>query len=557
MAVKVSEKRAARVKRAEPQPVQTTSPARKPFLLWLWLLLGGFVVALFVFGPALRGSFVFDDYHLPFTDAAAQDASPIFWLGGVRPLASASYWINFLISGTEPLSYHLLSVLLHAIAATLVFFVLNRILALAGVKDAGWRWPLFGAAVFLVHPLQTESVDYIAGRPEVVCAIFFFAAWLVFLRHFESEISFETAVKVLLLFIAAVLGKESAVALPAILIATDLYWGRGTLRSIAERRYKLYIPLLAILAFGAKLIIQKLAESTSVGAGAAGATPFQYALTQCKVILIYLGLFFIPLRQSADWNLPFFHSLADGAAWFYALVFLALIGAAVWLYPRLRLVSFGIVVFLLALAPTSSFVPILDALTERRMYVPIIGLIIAVIGVLIRLRLETRVISTAMVIVVALLALRSFDRSRVWSSDLTLWRDAVSQNPGNARARLGLGSALVKAGNCGAAIPEFKSIETQPDWAPMAKWNLASAYQCNNQLPEALSMFRAIAETQPSSVAYTRIGFLEGRLGHAEPAMAALDKALELEPGNAEASRYRQILVNELRSLSAQRSAAK
>jgi tetratricopeptide (TPR) repeat protein len=326
---------------------------------------------------------------------------------------------------------------------------------------------------------------------------------------------------------------------------------------MAERRYKLYIPLLAILAFGAKLVIRRLAESTSVGVASAGATPFQYALTQCKVILIYLGLFFVPVRQSADWNLSFFHSLADGAAWLYALVFLALIGVAVWLYPRVRLASFGIAVFLIALAPTSSFVPIVDALTERRMYVPMIGLIIAVIGIMMRLRLQRQVATTVMVAAVALLALRSFDRSRVWSSDVSLWRDAVSQNPRNARARLGYGSALVKAGNCAAAIPEFKAIETHSDWASMARWNLASAYQCNNQLPEAVSMFRAIAETEPSSMVYTRIGFIEGRLGHADRAMEALNKALELDPGNTEASTYRQILTKELSTLSAQRSAGK
>jgi tetratricopeptide (TPR) repeat protein len=557
MAVKVTDKRGVRVKRTQPQAIQTEPPARKPYFLWLWLLLGGFTVSLFVFGPALNGSFVFDDYHLPFTDAAAQDASPMYWLGGVRPLTSATYWLNFLISGTQPLSYHLLSLFLHAIAATLVFFVLNRLLGLAGVKDAGWRWPLFGAAVFLVHPLQTESVDYIAGRPEVICAIFVFAAWLVFLRHFESEISLETAVKVLLLFVAAVMGKESAVMLPAILIATDLYWGRGTLRSMAERRYKLYIPLLAILAFGAKLVIRRLAESTSVGVASAGVTPFQYALTQCKVILIYLGLFFVPIRQSADWNLSFLHSLAEGAAWVYALVFLAFIGGAVWLYPRVRLASFGMAVFLIALAPTSSFVPILDALTERRMYVPMIGLIIAVIGVVMHLHLQRRVATTVMVAAVALLVIRSFDRSRVWSSDVNLWRDAVSQNPSNARARLGYGSALVKAGNCAAAIPEFKAIDTQSVWAPMARWNLASAYQCNNQPADALSMFHAIAETEPTSLAYTRIGLMEGRLGHADRAMDALNKALELDPGNAEALGYRQTLINELRALSARHSAAK
>jgi tetratricopeptide (TPR) repeat protein len=364
-------------------------------------------------------------------------------------------------------------------------------------------------------------------------------------------------VKVLLLFVAAVMGKESAVALPAILIATDLYWGRGTLRSMAERRYKLYIPLLAILAFGAKLVIRRLAESTSVGVSSAGVTPFQYALTQCKVILIYIGLFFVPARQSADWNLSFLHSLKDGGAWLYAIVFLAFIGAAVWLYPRLRLASFGMAVFLLALAPTSSFVPILDALTERRMYVPMIGLIIAVIGVMIHLRLRSQVTTTVMVAAVALLALRSFDRSGVWSSDVNLWRDAVSQNPRNQRARLGYGSALIKAGQCAAAIPELKAIEAQSDWAPMARWNLASAYQCNNQLPDALALFKAIAETEPTSLAYTRIGLMEGRLGHADLAMAALNKALELDPGNSDASLYRQTLVNELRALSAQRSAEK
>src|SRR6516162_9429849 len=108
MAVKVTDRRGVRVKRAQRQTVQPERPERKPFFLWLWLLLGGFTVSLFVFGPALNGSFVFDDYHLPFTDAAAQDASPIYWLGGVRPLASATYWLNFLISGTQPLSYHLL-----------------------------------------------------------------------------------------------------------------------------------------------------------------------------------------------------------------------------------------------------------------------------------------------------------------------------------------------------------------------------------------------------------------------------------------------------------------
>src|SRR5207302_3656912 len=102
-------------------------------------------------------------------------------------------------------------------------------LRLGGTRTNMRSLSLFGAGLFLLHPLQSESVAYIAGRSELVSGFFLFGAWLVFLNQFDSKTSFASAAKILLLGGAAVLGKESAISLPGLLLITDLYWNRARL----------------------------------------------------------------------------------------------------------------------------------------------------------------------------------------------------------------------------------------------------------------------------------------------------------------------------------------
>src|SRR3569833_4133283 len=81
---------------------------------WLALFGAASVLSLLVFHPALNAPFVFDDLHLPFSDPHAASGGPGFWIGGVRPVLMLTYWVNFLISGTHPLSYRLLHIGFHA-----------------------------------------------------------------------------------------------------------------------------------------------------------------------------------------------------------------------------------------------------------------------------------------------------------------------------------------------------------------------------------------------------------------------------------------------------------
>jgi protein O-mannosyl-transferase len=512
---------------------------------WLWFG-GALLAAGLVYGPALNGPFIFDDVHLPFADPHAGKAPPLFWIGGVRPVVMATYWANFLMSGMAAFPYHAVNLLIHVFTSVFVFFLLERLFDLARLPmDRRWS-AFFGAGVFLLHPLQTEAVAYVAGRPEEMAGFFFVTAWLAFLNDFKSEMTALRSIGILVLAAAAVLSKESAISLPAILLLTDFYWNPGRPKQWIRRRMKLYAPLVFAGLAGASEILHKFGTGPSPAFVVPGVTPGLYALTQCRVILTYIRLFLIPVGQNGDWGMAFYRSLGDGAAWFWMLAFAAVVALIAWSYRRARLLSFGLSTFLVLLLPTSSVVPIRDAIAERRMYVPIIGLIIALIAsiwVLQQLRpgLRTLRAATTGIPIVVLLVLGglTFERSGVWGSDILFWRNSTDQNPANSRAHLGLGAAYLMHNRCVEAIREFEIVEREDRITDEMTTNLAAAYQCNHQPDVALKDLRAIVLRHPSANLYAQIGYLEGALGHAGEAMSALNEAISRDPNNALAYAYR------------------
>jgi hypothetical protein len=498
----MAKKRSSRDGRRSPgprvDPPAESHGAKLPRSLWIP---GTLAIAGFTYLPSLWGSFVFDDYHLPFSDPNAAKAGAAFWIGGVRPVLMATYWFNFLISGTETFSYHVVSVLLHAVTALLVFFLLRRLLDLTEVKLDRRLLALFGAGLFLLHPLQTESVAYISGRSEVVAGLFYVAAWLVFVNNFGSTTKLLTAIEILLLAGAAVAGKESAISLPLILFLTDLYWNTVGIKEQVRRRAKLYVLVVLGGLLASIKILHSLTTADTAGFATQGVTPVRYALTQCRVIPQYITLFLTPVGQNADWGLEFFRSLSDGEAWAYVIGMMAFVAVIVWTYRRARLFSFGLLTFLVILVPTSSIVPIKDAMAERRMYVPIIGLILASIWVVdyFRPRLQilrdvgTLRITLGLILVVA--TALSFERNKVWSSDTLVWMDAVNKNPSNSRAHMGLGTAYLRYGYCAGAIREYQIVDWQVGSSLEIMGNLTLAYECNHQPQLALMERQKIANS--------------------------------------------------------------
>jgi hypothetical protein len=365
------------------RPPQATTPllSRRHAAAGFFLSLG---CAFFAYAPALNGPFVFDDFALPFRFAGFSSDSFAAWVSSVRPVLMASYWVNFQMSGQDStLSYHLLNLLIHCVNSVLAGVVLWKILQLA--SEPGRRSALLavmGAGVFLLHPLQAESVAYIAGRSESLSAFFSLCAFTVFLFTRSRGITWRAAVAVVALFIVAAGTKEHAVALAAVIVLTDLFFTNGSLPVAVQRNWRLY----ALLAVGCIIAVagalRVLSTATTAGFRVEGVTWKEYALTQPQVLLLYLKLFLFPVGLTVDHDFEVSRSVFDLRVLLSVLVWVVGVVLSIRSRHSRPVLGYGLLLFLLFLAPTSSFIPIRDVAAERRMYLPVLGLLLMVLDVI-------------------------------------------------------------------------------------------------------------------------------------------------------------------------------
>src|SRR5580704_6343728 len=172
-------------KSKRPAPAVAAAESRTNPLLWIYgLSLGiAFIAALEVYWPALHGPFLLDDSHLPYMLPHAAHAPLRIWLHQMRPLLMFTFWLNFQQSGVEStFGYHLVNLFLHIFNSIFIFLAVRKVLSWASIEQLAARiLSLFAAGLFLLHPLQTESVSYVASRSETLSVFFVLAAFVVFL----------------------------------------------------------------------------------------------------------------------------------------------------------------------------------------------------------------------------------------------------------------------------------------------------------------------------------------------------------------------------------------
>jgi tetratricopeptide (TPR) repeat protein len=528
-------KREAVRKRSAKEAV--TAPADHAWGLWIWAAaIGAALAAVFwAYSPAVHGPFVFDDNFLPIAIANLATEPLANWMRGVRPVLMLTYWANARASGSDPWSYHVVNVLIHCAATGLVFLVARRLLERAKV-DGARRDALagLGAVVFLLHPIQTEAVAYLAGRSEALSVMFALAAFAVFLCRKDGAISWGRSVAVLALFGAAVLSKEQTVALPALLLLTDWWWNPGARLRAIGRNWRLYAPMaagamLAVFAFRGLIL-----HATSAGFGMKGITWYEYFFTQCRALFVYMGEFVLPVRLTADWDFPISRSITEHGAIFGVLALVGLVAAA-WIgRRRAPLAGYGFLAFLTLMAPTSSILPIADPIAERRIYFSMIGLLLVVLDGVSRLRIGARGIGVATAVLGVAAAGATYARAAVWADPVALWEDNVAKSPGKARGHYNLGFAYYAQGRPELAIREFEKTAQLEAATPELLLDWGLAYDALNRSEAALEKLRESAALKPGAHVYSQIGMVYGKLSQWPEALAALEKARNLDPGFAE-----------------------
>ena len=250
-------------------------------------------------------------------------------------------------------------------------------------------------------------------------------------------------------------------------------------------------------------------------------------------------MFFLPGGMNIDHDFPMVESLADPMSILGLAGLIGLAGAAWWFRRRYPLISFGVFVFLLLLAPTSSIVPIKDALVERRVYLPSLGLLIIVADLLRRWRTSRRAMAGAMSAVLVVAGVASYRRAQVWSSPVSLWESTVASSPKNWRANFQLAFAYYEDQRCSEAVDQYEkaAVLAEPDYKLLVDWALA--YDCASRPSEAADKLRQAASLEGSAHVYTQIAMIEAKQGHNDEALAALAEAEKKNPRFAMTYFYR------------------
>jgi tetratricopeptide (TPR) repeat protein len=492
-------------------------------------------VLLWAYLPVMNAPFLFDDTNQQYALPSA--ALPLRgWIGPVRPMLMLSYWANVQISQTSTLSFHAVNLAIHIVTAIFAFLVIRRLLEWAAIDSRSRNWFAgFGAMLFLLHPVQTESVAYIAGRSEALSGMFALASITVFFYRRSPAISWGSVIAVLLLFGAALLSKEQAIAVPAVLLLTDFWWAPGFSLKGVFRNWKLY-GLMAGGGLAGVALFWRLIAGHGTGASAGfGIMPWhQYLFTQFRALWVYVVSFVLPTNLNVDWEFDFSRSILDHGA-IVGLAALAAAAWAAWHYrDRFRLAGYGYFLFLIFLLPTSSILPIKDPVAERRMYLPLIGLTLIAIDFLSRWRVDRRVLAGLGVAFLAAMSAATHARAMVWTDPVALWEDTVAKSPGKSRPHFQLAQTYAFAGRYDLAVPEFEKTAAlnAPTFDLLLDWGLAyDGMQLYDKALEKLRQAVAAAHNvRDACHAQTQIGKVYADQRDWTQAAAALDAAEKLDP---------------------------
>ena len=459
----------------------------------------GLVLAtLACYANSLDGPFLFDDLGM--------DNALVF---RTRPIVGLTFALDRALDASGTWTYHAFNVLVHALAGLLLFGLLRRALGLVrGEEQAranAWvAWIV--ALLWLVHPLQTESVAYISQRAESLAGLFTLALLYGAVRSASDARPLPWALFALVAFALGMATKETVALAPLLVLLLERQFLAGGFQAALGHRPRFHAALgglwlVLFLLFPGRQILDAFAPVAAdayVGVGATF-TPLEYARTQPGVILHYLRLALWPQPLCLDYGWPAARTPAEYVPQTLAVLALG-IGTLVALARRSWIGLVG-AWFFVNLAPTSSLVPLEDAAVEHRMYLALAAPVL--LGLLLLEQLWRRlapgralVAGASVALLAGAAAAGTILRNQDYRSAMRMWETVVARAPLNPRGYSGLGWALVDAGRPAEAAERFaRVIELRS--TPTDHLNLGLAYLHSSQPEKALAAFQPIQGSFP------------------------------------------------------------
>lgn len=543
------------------------APQRKCAPLLLLALFG-----LLAYGNTFNASWQFDDFPNILHNPAVHVEHPTLdaFVGAFyepgregmrRPVAKLTFALNWFFHQDDVTGYHVVNFAIHIATAFTLFGAIGLLFRTPRLRkeysdpSAVFFISLLSAAIWAVHPIQTQAVTYIVQRMASLAAFFYILSVLFYLKARLVDVPLHRRLFFLLCavsFILAIGTKENVITLPLALFALEMIF----FQNLADRRIRnrclQVLSLLLVFLVALSFIAFHLLRDGSVFSLLQGyeTRPFTLAerlRTQPRVLLFHLFQIVYPdlSRYSLMHDFPV--STSFGSPWTTLpaiLAMLGLIGFAIFRAPRYSTVSFAILFFFVNHLVESTFIP-LEMVFEHRNYLPSMFLFLPIsIGVFTLLRrYEVRPAMRGFLVVafagfLALLGIATFQRNAVWATEFSLWMDTYQKAPGLSRPAHNLGKILMESGQYAESLALHRKaldlVDMRQDQKALSLFNIGLIYHRMGNISKAVEHYRKAVAIKPDyGKARYALAMLRAQRGEWERAAAHADRLVEYYPKNA------------------------
>jgi protein O-mannosyl-transferase len=524
-----------------------STPAQTRWICWALLL-----VTLVLFAPVRTHEFVnYDDpsyvtenTHVnrgltkeglvwAFTELRGEST---YW----HPITWMSHMLDCELFGLNPGGHHLVNVFVHALNAVLLFLVLQR------MTGALWQSAMV-AALFAWHPLQVDSVAWVAERKNLLSALFWILAMAAYVRYARNP-RVTSYLLVLASYVAGLMCKPILVVLPCALLLLDFWplkrWpgaqSPGATRSLRNLLLE-KIPFFVLGAISSYITIQAHQELGSLGAASG---PFSHRLANALVSYArYLKKVFWPDDLCVFYPYPDQWPITVVAS--SALLLLALTGFALWKARRAPYLFVGWFWFLGVLVPYIGLVQAgLQSMADRFVYLPIIGIFIAAVWSISdflsphasRIRPFPHFsLSPFLLIVLAACAVMTWRQLSYWHNSITLFTRALAVTTNNAPAHINLGVALETEGRTDEALLHYQEALRINPGHPQVHNNIGNILSAMGRANDAIAAYERALELRPGvALVHNNLGLALAAQARFDEAAVQYHEALRLRPSDPE-----------------------
>ena len=455
-------------------------------------------ISFILYGNTINGAFVYDDnFFSARSELRSVDHLTKLWLepytnfeedSSYRPLAIFSFSLNFLVFGNSPVSFHIINIILNALAVFLLFLLVlkffnNRNLA------------FFSALLYAFLPIHTEAVAFIKSRDEILATVFVLLAWLLFIKYTEDKIiNWKGIIISSLLFFLAILSKETFVLSPLLFFAIF----------IINKKVKIKDLLQMVLIFLPVILLYFLMRIKTLGLYALGnsrndfvTNPLFYAnlqqhlWTPFKIASMYIGKIFIPINLSATYfynQVTLVTNPLHSIQVILGLVFLCTLVLLVSVKKtRITLCGIGAIIFLISYFMVSKFLfQAGDIVAERWMYFPSAGL--SMIGGYVIFRIYNYKRELGLIILTVILITYGFivvTRNKVWLTSDALFGSMITDAPNSVQGYLMLNVLNFHVKTRENKVSELtgwidSAYKIAPNYPPVLNWKGIQALNNEN-----------------------------------------------------------------------------